>query len=82
MGTKGYRVWRHKGRFLSQFDTGAYPSDLGMKHWDSVPKDPAEVEGWVQQTRLWVEEKMKSLDASTSMCLLCYCCIMTYCSWR
>lgn len=52
---------------MEYHNNSAHPHWLGMKHWDEVPKDPAEVEEWLQRTRVWVEEKMASVEAGTSM---------------
>ena len=76
MGTRGYKVYRHKGRYYiyyNHFDS--YPSGLGLdllrKIPRNVPKD--EFEEWVRKTREYVYAQRDSQELNdpddTSNCV-------------
>ncbi|KAF8871597.1 hypothetical protein CPB85DRAFT_1461739 [Mucidula mucida] len=56
MGTRGYRAWRHKGRYVVYYNHwDSYPSGLGVEVWGSIPQDPRRLEKWVEAKRAWLD---------------------------
>ncbi|KAF4571747.1 hypothetical protein EYR36_009092 [Pleurotus pulmonarius] len=52
MGTSGYKVYRHRGRFYTQYVShDAYHSGLGLELMHSVPREPKEYAEWVAERR-------------------------------
>ncbi|RAL17443.1 uncharacterized protein BO97DRAFT_474443 [Aspergillus homomorphus CBS 101889] len=52
MGTRGLMVYRCRGRYFTyhnQYDS--YPEGLGQEFVDSIPKDPAEYQAWLEALR-------------------------------
>lgn len=73
MGTSGFRIWRHKNRFLMQyFYRDAYPDGLGMVVWNEIPRESDEFEQWLLRQREWVEDQLAELEAGTHESVSCY----------
>ena len=67
MGTRGYRVYRHRGYFFVFYNhADSYPDILGLGMWGSIPIGRTEEEfmRWVDNQRShWdnrLEKKLKS----------------------
>ncbi|KII85703.1 hypothetical protein PLICRDRAFT_45054 [Plicaturopsis crispa FD-325 SS-3] len=67
MGTRGYRSYRHKGRyFVSYNHCDSYPSGLGVQVLASIPKGNREVfNAWLERMRTQLDadyEELKGTD--------------------
>ncbi|KAF9495892.1 hypothetical protein BDN71DRAFT_1446826 [Pleurotus eryngii] len=52
MGTRGLRVYRHRGKFFAIYNhSDSYPAGLGVEMVNSIPRDPSEYEKWLEETR-------------------------------
>ncbi|KAF7294043.1 polymerase II transcription elongation factor [Mycena kentingensis (nom. inval.)] len=52
MGTRGYKVYRHKGFYYIYYNHyDSYPSGLGVNFKAQIPKDKAEYERWLERER-------------------------------
>lgn len=57
MGTSGYKVYRHRGRFYTQFVShDAYHHGLGLELMHSVPQEPRQYAEWVIERRKFFDE--------------------------
>ncbi|CAL1699471.1 unnamed protein product [Somion occarium] len=61
MGTRGYRVYRHKGKyFISYNHFDSYPEGLGVQLLQEIPTDPEEFELWVQHHRQMLDQELEA----------------------
>ncbi|KAL4257476.1 hypothetical protein AB1N83_012064 [Pleurotus pulmonarius] len=57
MGTSGYKVYRHRGRFYTQYVShDAYHSGLGLELMHSVPREPKEYAEWIAERRKFFDQ--------------------------
>ncbi|KAG9224429.1 hypothetical protein CCMSSC00406_0009471 [Pleurotus cornucopiae] len=57
MTTTGFRAYRHRARFYSQYIRwDAYPEGLGRELFDSVPIDPEKYAEWLAERRNFFDE--------------------------
>jgi len=56
MGTRGLKVYRHKGRYYAYYNrSDSYPDGLGLETLYEVPRNVSkEFEEWVRKTREYV----------------------------
>ncbi|KAL0956643.1 hypothetical protein HGRIS_002776 [Hohenbuehelia grisea] len=56
MGTRGYKVYRYKGRYIVHYNHfDSYPSGLGLNLLDQIPRDLEAYERWVEGLRKEIE---------------------------
>jgi hypothetical protein len=63
MDTRGYKVYRHKGRYYAYYNhSNSNPSGLGLKVLHRIPRDVSKegFEKWVRDTREYVYEQRDS----------------------
>jgi hypothetical protein len=63
MGTRGYKVYRHKGRYYVYYNRyDSYPDGLGLKLLHEIPRNVSkeEFEEWVRKTREYVYSQRDS----------------------
>ncbi|PCH42212.1 hypothetical protein WOLCODRAFT_137765 [Wolfiporia cocos MD-104 SS10] len=67
MGTRGYKVTRHKNRYVYIYNhLDSYPSGLGVKILEEIPTDPAEFQQWLNDLRTWAEECFAAWDNASA----------------
>ena len=65
MGTRGYRVYRHKGRYYIYYSPGdSYPQRLGLQLLHEIPRNVSkeEFEEWLRKTREYVYAQRDSKE--------------------
>ncbi|KAJ7198480.1 hypothetical protein GGX14DRAFT_525603 [Mycena pura] len=64
MGTRGYRVYRHKGRYYVYYNHyDSYPSGLGVQVLAEIPRGDEETyRAWIQELRDSLDRKLENLD--------------------
>jgi hypothetical protein len=65
MGTRGYKVYRHKGRYYVYYNHyDSYPSVFGLEVLHEIPRNVSkeEFEEWVRKTREYVYAQRDSLN--------------------
>jgi hypothetical protein len=63
MGTRGFQVYRHKGRYYVYYNHwDSYPEGFGLDILDEIPRNVSkkEFEEWVRKTREYVYEQRDS----------------------
>ena len=68
MGTRGYKVYRYKGRYFVYYNHwDSYPSVFGLRVLRQVPRDVAKevFEEWVRLTREHLDEEYEKLKNSS-----------------
>ncbi|KZT43433.1 hypothetical protein SISSUDRAFT_1014451 [Sistotremastrum suecicum HHB10207 ss-3] len=62
MGTRGYKAWRHKGKYIVRFNRyDSYPSHLGLALLRLVPRRKDEFERWLVVQRSILDEELGNL---------------------
>ncbi|KAJ7252429.1 hypothetical protein B0H12DRAFT_619633 [Mycena haematopus] len=61
MGTRGYRVYRHKGYYHVHYNHwDSYPAGYGIEVAAEVPRDPKEYKEWLERLRKSLEEQFEA----------------------
>ena len=67
MGTRGYKVYRHKGRYFRRYNhLDSYPSVYGLKVLREVPKTPDDFQRWLKTIREELDSICNDLAGSSS----------------
>ncbi|CCL98865.1 uncharacterized protein FIBRA_00872 [Fibroporia radiculosa] len=64
MGTRGYKMYRHKKRYIryyNQYDS--YSEGLGLDLLETIPKDPAEFQTWLTNTRASLDTQLEDWES-------------------
>ena len=71
MGTRGYYVYRHNGRYFIYYNHyDSYPEGLGVEFLSGIPKNPEMFKRWLEEERHNLDEEyeqLKSLPESERM---------------
>jgi hypothetical protein len=66
MGTRGFKVYRYKGRYFVQYNhMDSYPEGLGVNLIGGIPwadATPGQFQKWLTATRKAVENRMRELE--------------------
>ena len=68
MGTRGYRIYRSKGRYFIHYNHwDSYPDDFGLEVLHEIPRgvSKAKFEKWVRLTRKELDAKFEELDSDS-----------------
>jgi hypothetical protein len=64
MGTRGYKVYRHKGvYFVTYFHCDAYLDGLGIESLYAIPIDPQKFPLWLQKVRSRLDQELEDWEA-------------------
>src|ERR1700722_4378887 len=65
MGTRGFVVYRHRGRYFARYNHwDSYPSGLGLTVLQGIPRPDAtaeDFEKWLRVTREWLDSILDRL---------------------
>lgn len=67
MGTRGYEVYRHKGRFFVMYNhCDSYPRGLGRYILSVIPKERDKFKRWLRDKRAMVDAEVKRWESMTT----------------
>ncbi|KII85707.1 hypothetical protein PLICRDRAFT_45062 [Plicaturopsis crispa FD-325 SS-3] len=66
MGTRGFKSYRHKGRYFVRYNHfDSYPSGLGVQVLATIPTgDPQAFQAWLERTRAQLDTDYKELEGT------------------